>query len=249
MQRLRDERAAQTLLMSNINILISLITRYNGHILLENPTHSKFWKQPFMRTAEAIVSKNHILRYFLLNRCRVGGKHFKQYKFFTSLPRHATSHMELTCDHSYRHPPCLGKDANGNSVTKASGVYTDDMVSMICAVIATMSETSKLTVKDVSNHAHAAKAGAHECYKCEMHVPFELATSASYTATTCRCTDTSKDAHKYVKHPHDGAQRVTSNNSSVNCTNSQHTAHETHSCSPPVGAPTPVLGGGRAICG
>ena len=88
MQRLRDERAAQTLLMSNINILISLITRYGGHILLENPTHSKFWKQPFMRTAEAIVSKNHILRYFLLNRCRVGGKHFKQYKFFTSLPRH-----------------------------------------------------------------------------------------------------------------------------------------------------------------
>ena len=245
MQRLRDERAAQTLLMSNSNILICLRTRYGGHILLENPTHSKFWKQPFMTKAEAIISKRHSPRYFLLNRCRTGGKHFKQYKFLTTLPRHATSHMELTCDHKYRHPPCLGRDVNGNSVTKASGVYTDDMVSMICAVIATMSVTSKLTAKDVSNHLHAAMAaGANECHGCAMHVPFELATSTSYTATTCKCMNTSKDALC------NRAQHVAIFNSSTPCANSLHTAHETHlkACLPLAFQPR-FSGGGCLIYG
>jgi hypothetical protein len=98
---------------------------------------------------------------FLLNRCRVEGTHFKQFKFYTSLPPHATKHMELKCDHHFKHPLCLGRDANGNSVTKASGVYTRSMVFMIVACV-DLPTGLKKTLSQVSEHVHRAHATLHE---------------------------------------------------------------------------------------
>ena len=139
MTNLVKARATQTGLMMKLNDIIRIITSYGGHVMLENPTHSKFWKQTFMKRIETSVDNHHVSRSFLLNRCRVGGKHFKQYKFFTSLPPSATKHMGKVCDHAFKHPPCLGRDANGNSVTKASGVYTNELVFMIVACIGMLS--------------------------------------------------------------------------------------------------------------
>ena len=166
MARLIQERAVQTKLMSNVVKLIHIIVAYGGHILIENPTHSKFWKQTFMKRIGCIVGETHAPRSFLLNRCRVGGKHFKQFKFFTSLPAEHTKHMELTSDHHFRYPPCLGRDANGNSVTKASGVYTTSMVHMIVAVIGLTSGV-KDAVKLVGDGLHKHNAKKHENFRIE----------------------------------------------------------------------------------
>ena len=95
MKNLITERAAQTKLMVGVTDLIRVVIAYGGHILMENPTHSKFWQQPFMTEIEAAVNTKFNGRSFLLNRCRVEGTHFKQFKFYTSLPPHATKHMEL----------------------------------------------------------------------------------------------------------------------------------------------------------
>ena len=101
MTKLVKARAAQTGLMIKLNDIIRIITSYGGHVMLENPTHSKFWKQTFMKRIETTVDDHHVSRSFLLNRCRVGGEHLKQYKFFTSLPPSATKHMGKVCDHSF----------------------------------------------------------------------------------------------------------------------------------------------------
>ena len=91
MKRLISERAIQTKMMSNGAILIRIVLSYGGHIIIENLTHSKFWTQTFMKRIETDVDRVHNGRSFLLNRCRLaGGVHFKQYKFYTSLPPHAT---------------------------------------------------------------------------------------------------------------------------------------------------------------
>ena len=120
MARLTKESIVQSKLMSNVAKLIRIIMAYGGHILIENSTHYKFWKQPVMTQIGYIVGEKHTQCTFLLNRCHVGGKHFKQFKLFTSLPATNTNHMELTCNHHFWHPPCLGRNANGNSVNKAS---------------------------------------------------------------------------------------------------------------------------------
>jgi len=150
MIKLVKERARQTALMSKVTVLCALVMSYGGHIMIENPTHSKFWRQDFMREITSIAQLKHPTRTFLLNRCRVGGIHFKQYKFFTTLPPATTDHMELECDHTFRHPPCLGRDSNGASVTKASGVYTKSMVMMIASAIAKNSGHADV-VKTISN--------------------------------------------------------------------------------------------------
>jgi hypothetical protein len=88
MKHLITERAAQTKLMVGVVDLIRIVIAYGGHILMENPTHSKFWAQPFMSEIEAAVKTKFNSRSFLLNQCRAGGTHFKQFKFYTSLPLH-----------------------------------------------------------------------------------------------------------------------------------------------------------------
>ena len=182
MSNLTKERAIQTKLMMKLNNIVRIIMSYGGHVLIENPTHSKFWKQSFMKRIEQTIAETRTARSFLLNRCKVGGIHFKQYKFYTSLPPIATAHMELTCDHSFKHPPCLGRDANGNSVTKASGVYTNEMVFMIVACIGMLTSKSPDAVKTIGKHMHCARAAQHEHNRLEAYVPFEDATSESYFA-------------------------------------------------------------------
>ena len=180
MSKLTKGRTVQHLLMTKLNDIIRIVMSYGGHILLENPTHSKFWKQTFFKRIERTVAEAHVARSFLLNRCRVGGKHFKQFKFFTSLPPANTSHMQLLCDHTFKHPPCLGRDANGASVTKASGVYTMDMVFMIVVIIGMLSPKIPDALVTISNHMHEAKAITHEHHRIEAYVPFEDATRESY---------------------------------------------------------------------
>ena len=140
MIKLTAARAVQTVLMNKIADLVGLVMSYDGHVLIENPTHSKFRKQDFMENirARVLVSNVHTPREFLLNRCRVDGIHFKQYKCITSLPDVYTRHMEMTCDHHFKHPPCLGRDANGRSVTAASGICTKSMVFCLVGIVALM---------------------------------------------------------------------------------------------------------------
>ena len=131
--KLTEDRAIQSKLITKMNDILRIIMSYGGHVLIENPTYSKFWKQMFFKRLELTVAETHCARSFLLNRCRVRGIHFKQYTFFTSLPPCVTKHMERLCNHDFKHPPSLGRDANGNSVTKASGVYTKELVFLIVA--------------------------------------------------------------------------------------------------------------------
>lgn len=114
---------------------IAVVINYGRHILLENIVHSKFWKQDFVKRMSHVVDTKYASRTFLLKCCRTGGIHLNQYKFRTSLSCAFTDHMELECDHHFKHPRCLGRDVNGNSVTRASGVYTEHMVYMLAATI------------------------------------------------------------------------------------------------------------------
>ena len=77
MIRLTAERAVQTALMDRVADIVSLVTSYGGHVLIENPTHSKFWKQQFITRIRDDIDSVHKSRAFLLNRCRVDGIHFK----------------------------------------------------------------------------------------------------------------------------------------------------------------------------
>jgi hypothetical protein len=179
MNALTKARSAQTKLMNDIGLLIRVVMSYGGHVLIENPTHSKLWNQPFMKSIIASTSTVHTGRTFLLNRCRVGGIHFKQYKFFTTLPPFATKHMELMCDHHFKHPPCLGRDVNGNSVTRASGVYTREMLFHIISIIG-MAAGRPEVLERVSAMVQSANSSLHENNGMECFPTFENATVESY---------------------------------------------------------------------
>jgi len=62
MIKLTAARAVQTVLMNKIADLVGLVMSYDGHVLIENPTHSKFWKQDFMENIRARVSNVHTPR-------------------------------------------------------------------------------------------------------------------------------------------------------------------------------------------
>ena len=87
--------------------------------------------------------------------------------------------MELTYDHHFWYLSCLGCDANGNSVTKVSGVYTNSMGHMIVTVIGLTSGV-KNAVKLVGDSLHKAHAQKHENFRMEDVVRFEDATSSYY---------------------------------------------------------------------
>ena len=73
MIKLTEDRAIQSNLMTKINDIIRIVTSYGCHILIKNPTHSKFWKQTFFKRLELTIAETHFARSFLLLRCRVGG--------------------------------------------------------------------------------------------------------------------------------------------------------------------------------
>ena len=86
--------------------------------------------------------------------------------------------MELKCDHHFKHPPRLGRDANGNLVTRASGVYTDHMVYMLAATIGRLTSHNAPLVT-VSNALHAHTVLNSKRSKSVDHC-FEDATTRSY---------------------------------------------------------------------
>ena len=77
-------------LMVSVMDLIQIVIAYGGHILMKNPSDSKFWTQPFMSDIEAAINTKHNGRSFLLNHCRVGGTYF-----FKDSIRHCL-HMRLS---------------------------------------------------------------------------------------------------------------------------------------------------------
>jgi hypothetical protein len=158
--------------------LVAVVIKYGGHILMENPVHSKFWKQDFVKQMPCVVDTKYASRTFLLNCCRTAGIHFKQYKFLTSLLCAFTEHMELECDHHFKHPLCLGRDVNSNSVTRASGVYTDYMVYMLAATIERLTSHNAplVTVRNSLNAHTAFDSGRSK----SVDPRFEDATTRSY---------------------------------------------------------------------
>ena len=85
--------------------------------------------------------------------------------------------MELTCDHHFMHPPCLGCDANGNSVTKSSGVYTRSMVFMIVVCVGLLVGLKKSLIQ-ISEHEHRAHVTPRENYLVDFCL--EEATAFKY---------------------------------------------------------------------
>ena len=45
MIKLTEDCVIQSKLITKMNDIMRIIASYGGHILIENPTHSKFWKQ------------------------------------------------------------------------------------------------------------------------------------------------------------------------------------------------------------
>jgi len=96
-----------------------------------------------------------------MNLCRVGGVHFKAMRFWTTAPEEATNHMEVRCDHAHRHPPCTGRDSNGEPRTRKTSAYTPTMVMMIAAVAAVLAGTiggSKLADPQLHDSTHVSEA-------------------------------------------------------------------------------------------
>ena len=63
--------------MNDVGLLVRVVMSYGGHVLIENLIHFKLWNQPFMKSIIETTSAIHTGRTFLLNRCRVGGNHFR----------------------------------------------------------------------------------------------------------------------------------------------------------------------------
>ena len=156
LEKLAKRREAESKLMKIIILLVEAINSYGGHWSFENPTFSKFWQQKFWKIIE-VSSKWHKGRYYTLNLCRAGGIYWKQYNFFSTLPEECTAHMELSCNHSFRHPPCTGRGADGRPRTASTSGYTHEVCKMLsfCATCAQMdcrylSESKGLTLtKDI----------------------------------------------------------------------------------------------------
>ena len=63
-------------------------------------------------------------RFSDLNMCRTGEKYFKSMPFYTTAPTPWTKHMELKCNHSFRHPPYIARDKNDQNRTRGTSAYT-----------------------------------------------------------------------------------------------------------------------------
>ena len=139
--------------------------------------------------------------------------------------------------------PGLGRDANGNSVTKASGVYTTSMVHMIVAVIGLTSGV-KNAVKLVGDGLHKHNAKKHENFRIEDGIRFKD-TALSYYLNGFKDHSAEMCApRQYVRgcvHEHYISEESTTS-TNVRVAHSERSRDST--C-----AQTSVLGGGRHICG
>ena len=89
--------------------------------------------------------------------------------------------MEMKCDHHFKHPPCLGQDANGRSVTAASGVYTRAMLYCLVGCIA-MLVGAKEKLTSISDSL-STDAIVHETFNVDHS--FANATTATYLRDVC----------------------------------------------------------------
>ena len=140
----------------------------------------------------------------------VGFIFYKQYKFFTTLPPFATQHMELMCDHHFKHPPCLERDDNGNSDTRASGIYTREMLLHIISIVGMAAGRPRILYR-VSAFVQSVNSSLHEnngveCFHTfkkamvdsylyknadwanDMHESYGMSTCRSVAPTVCICS-------------------------------------------------------------
>jgi hypothetical protein len=106
--------------------------------MIGNPTKSRFWDQDFCGKIQEETPDNETWRDVILDLCRVGGAHFKAMRFRTTAPPKATKHMKLRCDHTHKHSPCRGRDADGVARTRTAAAYTPMLVKLIVTVGATL---------------------------------------------------------------------------------------------------------------
>ena len=134
-QRDRDRDEQRRLMLRVVQICRAVAT-WHGHVMIENPDHSAFWRESFVDDIKKTAPPGHEWRDVRLNMCMAGGPHFKMLRFMTTVPASATSHMERTCDHGFKHPLCHGRDETGRSRTALTAAYTADLLMMLVGVVA-----------------------------------------------------------------------------------------------------------------
>ena len=134
-ERIEKGQQEQRKVMQRVQAAIRAAWSYNGHVMIENPLHSQFWREDFCEDIEKETPSKRKWRDVVLNMCRVGGDHFKAMRFRTTAPAVATNHMELPCDHEHKHPKCTGRNEDGTSRTKATSAYTPTLVGLLVAVV------------------------------------------------------------------------------------------------------------------
>ena len=103
--------------------------------MVENPAASSFWKQDFVKKMESETPDDRTWRDIVINYCRVGGRYLKPIRFRTTAPPTVTAHMEgLLCDHEFKHPRCVGQDAEGESCTKVTASYMHNLIMILVMV-------------------------------------------------------------------------------------------------------------------
>lgn len=95
-------RVEQRKVMQRMNAFFAAVHSYGGHIMVEDPAASLFWKQDFVKKLESEASDDRTWRDIVINYCGVGGRYLKPICFRTTAPPTATAHMEgLLCDHEF----------------------------------------------------------------------------------------------------------------------------------------------------
>ena len=106
-------RTKQCHSMRCVQVVLEAVWTYDGHVMIENPVTSAFWKQDFCDMIANNTPSDCTWRNMIGDLCKVGSNHLKAMKFWTAMPPDATSHMKVQCDHSHKHPPCKGHSNDG----------------------------------------------------------------------------------------------------------------------------------------
>jgi hypothetical protein len=89
MEKIKRRRAEQTNVMQCVNVIIRAVWSYGGHVIIENPRHSLFWKQEFCDDMQKGMPPTHTLRDFTVNFLPRG---------WDILQGHAVPHFRATLD-------------------------------------------------------------------------------------------------------------------------------------------------------
>ena len=122
--------------MAKMAVLLRAIHSYSGNIMIENPTASSYWNQPFIRQFESDTPNGRSWRSFEMDFCRVGCEYKKRVRIMTTMSAEATGHMHLRCNHPHLHTPLVGRGPDGRPRTAATATYTRDMRALIVGAAA-----------------------------------------------------------------------------------------------------------------